>query len=284
MKNEKDNVTPLFINGEFNDRTKRQRPTLNNNDKLPTKRYGFGDVLLTLIGIALIGYGIYMYMNKDESKKENDNSNSVVTEEKKSNKNSTKEKKELDYAKLVSLTEVNEKRLFSATDLKLLQTGLEVSQMSDNLKLGMAARISEKKYYDNGSNSYILDDELDSKMKLIFGNINYNKGVITYGNNTFTYNQETKMYYLFENSEKFNLNYKRYNYVTKDKLDDKLIVKNYVAYTMNDKTKSTTLNNTALNIIIDDNNIKDQIGILKYYEYEFVLEDGSYHLKKITLK
>ena len=34
MKNEKDNVTPLFINGEFNDRAKRQRPTLNNNDKL----------------------------------------------------------------------------------------------------------------------------------------------------------------------------------------------------------------------------------------------------------
>jgi len=285
MKNEKDNVTPLFINGEFNDRAKRTRPTLNNNEKLPTKRYGFSDLLLTLIGVALVGYGIYMFMNKEETKKEDDKSNTTVTETKKQNSNSTKEtKEEIDIDKLVSFTETSEKRLFTSSDLKLLSTGLETSMMSNNLKLSLGARISEKNLFDNNTNAYILGEELDKKMKLLFGNVNYDKSVFFYGYNTFTYNQETNRFYLYQNTQTSNLNYKRYNHITKEEKDNNLIVKVFVAYTTLDKTKSTTLNNVALKNIINESNIKDYINELKYLEYDFVKEDGSYHLKKITLK
>ena len=287
MKNEKDNVTPLFINGEFNDRVKRNRPTMNNNgnEKLPTKRYGFSDFLLTLIGVALVGYGIYMFMNKDNTKKEDSNSNSAVKEEKKSNSNSNKEKKEtIDYDKLVSFTETSEKKLFTSSDLKLLSTGLETSMMSNNLKLSLAARITEKHLFDNDTNAYILGSDLDNKMKLLFGETNYSKSAFYIGFNNFTYNQETNRFYLYQNIQTSNLNYKRYNYVVKEEKDNTLIVKDYVAYTTLDKTKSSTLNNTKLTTIITDDNIKDEISNLKYLEYEFVLEDGSYHLKKITLK
>ena len=104
------------------------------------------------------------------------------------------------------------------------------------------------------------------------------------GNDIYTYNQETKRYYLLDDSEKYNLTYVRYNYSTVEEKDNKMIIKNYVGYTDDNNTFSITLGGNKLNVVINNENIKDNISILKYYEYEFIKNDGKYILNSISIK
>lgn len=284
MKNEKDKVVPIIVNGELNDNAKRNGIYDTSKEKLPTKKYNFTDFLLTIIGLLLAVYGVYLFINKDDNKKNEENNSSNIVQ--KSNETKKEDRKEenikVDYSTLLVMSEINEKRLYTTTDLEGLKTGLDIQNMSNNLKLVLASKISKKHTIDG--QTYILKSDMDKSIKRIFGNINYEDSVFTYGNNTYTYNQETKRYYLFDSSSKYNLTYKRYDYLTQDEQDGTLIIKDFVAYTTLDNTKSTTLSNTPVASVINDINIKQETNKLKYYEYEFKVEDGVYHLKKITIK
>lgn len=281
MKNERDRVVPIIVNGELND--KKNTPSNPKLEKLPTKRYGFSDFLLTLIGLALAVYGVYLFINKEDTKKSENPSSNIVE---KSNENKVEEKveetKRINYEELILMDEVNEKRLFTAEDLEGLKTGLDVEKMSDNLKLALACKIAKKHTIDN--QIYILDSDMKESLESLFGNINYTNSSFTYGVNTYTYNQETKRFYLYDDSVTFNLSYKRYDYIEKVEQDGVLILKDFVAYTTLDNTRSTTINSIPVASVINKENIKQEVSKLKYYEYEFKNENGNYRLKKITIK
>ena len=61
-----------------------------------------------------------------------------------------------------------------------------------------------------------------------------------------------------------------------------MLIKEYIAYT--DKNGSWTLDDTKLDLIIDDDNIEQNYQLLHYFEYTFKENKTGYELIKITIK
>lgn len=277
MKDDKNNVTPLFVNGELNDSTRRRKARKIQNEKLPTKRFGAPDIFLSFIGLLLIGYGVYNVVYKDNNKNsDNSSSNSNITS------NEIKKEEKIDYTKYIELDSIEEKNVFDSNDISLFISGGDISNLSNNAKLALASKLVNKHIIDD--KVYILEDDMDKSINKLFGNIKYIKSKFIIGNDVYTYNQETKRYYLIDNEEKYNLTYKKYNYSVVEKNDNKMIIKNYIGYTDNNNTFSTTLGNDRLSVVINKDNIKNNIGILKCYEYEFIKENDNYKLSSISIK
>lgn len=276
MKDNKKEVTPIIVNGELNMR-KKSKSNNRQKDKLPKKSFGFSDIILSLIGLVLVVYGVYTLINKD-NKTESENVQSNIVE------GTKKEESKMDSIEKYLVFSAEElSNIYSITDLNGMINGLSINDLSNNAKLALAFKITTPHVI--GNETYFTEDELDASIKILFdNNITYQKESFTLGNDIYTYNQETKRYYLIDNTKTINLNYKKFDYTEKEELDNKLIVREYVAYTDSNSTKSWTLNNTLLPIIIDDNNIKEKYKDLKYFEYEFVRNDKNYHLDKIAIK
>lgn len=276
MKDNKKEVTPIIVNGELNMR-KKSKSNNRQKDKLPKKSFGFSDIILSLVGLVLVVYGVYTLINKD-NKAESEIVQSNIVE------GTKKEESKMDSIEKYLVFSAEElSNIYSITDLNGMINGLSINDLSNNAKLALAFKITTPHVI--GNETYFTEDELDASIKILFGNnITYQKESFTLGNDIYTYNQETKRYYLIDNTKTINLNYKKFDYTEKEELDNKLIVREYVAYTDSNSTKSWTLNNTLLPIIIDDNNIKEKYKDLKYFEYEFVRNDKNYHLDKIAIK
>lgn len=282
MKDDKNNVTPLFVNGELNDSTRRRNARKINNEKLPTKRYGAPDLLLSIIGLLLVGYGVYNIVYKDDIEKNNSVSNSNLSNSNITSNETKDVNQKIDYTKYIELSAIEEKNIFNADDKLIINNNGQISNLSDNAKLALASKLANKHIIDG--KSYILEDDMDKSIKDLFGNISYVKSKFIIGNDVYTYNQETKRYYLLDDSKKYNLTYVRYNYSIVEEKDNKMIIKNYVGYTDDNNTFSITLGGNKLNVVINNENIKDNISILKYYEYEFIKNDGKYILNSISIK
>lgn len=279
MKDNKKEVTPIIVNGELNIR-KKSKSNNHQKDKLPKKSFGFSDIVLSLIGLVLVIYGVYTLINKE------DKDNNVESETVQSNivEDNKKEESKMDNIEKYLVFSAEElSNVYSITDLGGMINGLSINDLSNNAKLSLAFKITTPHVV--GNETYLLEDEIDASIKTLFGsNITYQKEGFTLGNNIYTYNQETKRYYLMDTTKTINLNYKKFDYTEKEELDNKLIVREYVAYTDSNSSKSWTLNNTLLPVIIDDNNIKEKYKDLKYFEYEFIKNNNNYQLYKITIK
>lgn len=276
MNDDKKKIVPVIINGELNDGKTYRRKKVHQ-EKLPSKKFGFSDVLLTLLGIFLIGYGIYGLFNKDNKKEEVVNNTSNVE-----NKNVQNNIVSIDVSKYVKFTTEEISNIFTTQDLNLMQNGIKASDLSNNFKLSVAAKQTKK--YKNSTGEYILQTDMEESIKKIFGNVSIINSSFTYGNNTYVYNQETKRYYLLDSTKKINLDYVKHDYIEKEEIDNKLIIRDFVAYTDNAKSRSWTLNNISLAQIIDSNNIKDNYTSLKYIEYQFIKDNENYYLDIITIK
>lgn len=267
---------PVIIDGELNISGMRKNDLVDKPKKeehLPQKRFTIMDVLLTLAGIALIIYGIDSFINKDENK-EPVKENKPIVEKETIHIN--------DIVNYFTLPLNQELTIYDTSDFKLMLNGLTPDMMSDNAKLSLATRITNQHTKDD--KTYIDEQELDKSMKKLFGDITYNKQAFSYGVNQYTYNQETKKYYLMNNNVSQNYDYNKINYVKTDEKDNTLIIKEYVAYTMKDNSSSFTINNKPLDIIIDNNNIQKNINYLSYYEYVLEKVEDEYHLQVIYIK
>lgn len=273
--NKRDN-TPIIVNGEL--RVNNIKNKGYKDDYKEPKKNPLGDLFLTLICIGLIGYGVYSLTNKNDKKENTSNSNSNITSNVESNSNSNVKK--IKYDDLV-LTKLESTNVYTKEDLLAMNTqeGLNVVNLSNNAKMSLASKLATK----NNSNEkkYITEEELDNFIKLLFGNIDYTKRAFRCGKNLYTHNQETKMYYVMEESTN-NINYSKYDYVETKEENNTLIVKNYVVYT--DGTKSWTINDIQLNELIDGDNMKSKLDLLKYYEYKFNKVNDNYILSTITIK
>lgn len=275
---DKRDTTPIIVNGELRVNQKRNR-TKKDDFKEP-KKNPFADLLLTLICIGLIGYGVYTLVNKDD-KKENkkSNSNSNVTSNVESNSNSNI--KTIKYEDVLILTKLESTNLYSKADLAAMNTqeGLSVVNLSNNATMALASKIADKKVADG--KTYITEEELDNSIKQLFGTKEYIKRAFVCGKDLYTHNQETKMYYVLEESNN-KITYSKYDYVEKNEENDTLVIKNYVLY--NDGVKSWTLNNTALTETVTKDNMKENLNLLKYYEYKFNKINDNYYLSNISIK
>ena len=275
---DKRDTTPIIVNGELRVNQKRNR-TEKDDFKEP-KKNPFADLLLTLICIGLIGYGVYTLVNKDD-KKENkkSNSNSNVTSNVESNSNSNI--KTIKYEDVLILTKLESTNLYSKADLAAMNTqeGLSVVNLSNNAAMALASKIADKKVADG--KIYITEEELDNSIKQLFGTKEYIKRAFVCGKDLYTHNQETKMYYVLEESNN-KITYSKYDYVEKNEENDTLVIKNYVLY--NDGVKSWTLNNTALTETVTKDNMKENLNLLKYYEYKFNKINDNYYLSNISIK
>ena len=275
---DKRDTTPIIVNGELRVNQKRNR-TKKDDFKEP-KKNPFADLLLTLICIGLIGYGVYTLVNKDD-KKENkkSNSNSNVTSNVESNSNSNI--KTIKYEDDLILTKLESTNLYSKADLAAMNTqeGLSVVNLSNNAAMALASKIADKKVADG--KIYITEEELDNSIKQLFGTKEYIKRAFVCGKDLYTHNQETKMYYVLEESNN-KITYSKYDYVEKNEQNDTLVIKNYVLY--NDGVKSWTLNNTALTETVTKDNMKENLNLLKYYEYKFNKINDNYYLSNISIK
>ncbi len=279
MKDNKKEVTPIIVNGELNMR-KKQKVKNAQRDNLPKKTFGFSDIILSLIGFLLVIYGVYTIINKEE--KENDIKNepvqsNIIDQTKKDGLTIDSIKKYLSFSK----EELS--NIYSLEDLQQMANGLNVANLSNNAKLSLAMKFTKPHVVEK--ERYVLEDELDNSIKNLFGNaIVYQKAAFTFGDNIYTYNQEMKRYYLMDNTKKMNLAYNKFDYSEAEEIDDKLIIREYIAYTDLSGTKSWTLNNMALTVVINERNIKEQYKNFKCFEYEFVKVDDSYQLVTITIK
>ena len=269
----KGDTTPIIVNGELRVNNKKDR--FNNDNFKEPKKKPILDLFLTLICVCLIGYGVYTLVNKDDTdNKENDKSNSNITSNEVSNSNSNKK---IDYEKLFILTKLESTNVYSKADISAMNStnGLSVSNLSNNAKLSLASKLS------NNDSSYITEEELDNSIKQLFGNIEYIKRAFICGKDLYTHNQETKMYYVMEESNT-KIEYSKFDYVDITEEEESLIVKNYVVFT--DGTKSWTLNNVMLNVLVNGDNIKDNLNILKHYEYKFNKINDNYYLSNISIR
>ena len=275
---DKRDTTPIIVNGELR---------INNNKKFPykddykePKKHPISDLVLTALCIVLIGYAVNSLVNKKDDKEDKkSNSNSNITSNVESNSNSNVKK--IKYDDVVILTKLESTNLYTKEDLAAMNTtdGLSMLNLSNNATLSLASKIADKKLV-NGKTS-ITEEELDNSIKLLFGNKEYTKRAFRCGKDLYTYNQETKMYYLMEESTN-KIEYSKFDYVEKVEENNSLIVKNYVVYT--DNIKSWTLNNTILTEQVNGNNMKENINLLKYYEYKFNKVGDNYILSTITIK
>ena len=274
--NKKD-ITPIIVNGELN--TGKRKVYKEKKFKQP-KKNPLADFFLTLIGLVLVGYGVYTLVYKKEEKKDEiKNSNSNIVESNiTSNTISTKK---IDYIKDLQLGIVESTNVFTKEDVSALLSpnGLNIVNMSNNAKLALASKIASE--VDVRGKKYITDEEMDISIKSLFGNITYNKESFIKGKNKYIYNQETKMYYLLSVDD-INLNYSKYDYFNKLEENNILKVQDYVLYT--DNTKSWTINNIQLSELVTNNNMKDKLSLLKYYEYTFTKNENNYYLTNIIIK
>ena len=279
---DKRDVTPIIVNGELSVNQKKKRP-FNDGYKEPEKK-PLTDLLLTLVCIGFIGYGVYTLTNKKEDKKNelsNSNSNEVIEQTSNITSNSNSNVKKIKYEDVLVLTKLESTNLYTKDDIALMNTqnGLSVASMSNNAKMSLASKVATKNT-SNGK-SFITEEELDNSMKLLFGNIEYTKRAFICGKDLYTHNQETKLYYVMEESNN-SITYSKYDYVEKIEENDVLIVKNYVVYS--DGTKSWTINNIALQELVNGENMKEKLNLLKYYEYRFNKVNDNYILSTITIK
>lgn len=264
------NVVPLIVNGEINDgRNRKNKPV--KEEKLPTKKFTFFDFILSLIGVALVVYGVMNFSIED--KKETKNSSSNVESNVTSQENEVKN--EIDYKKLITFDKYEIYNIYSSNDLSLMTNGLDVTNLSNNAKIAIVSRISPNK------GNYILVDELDKTFKRIF-DTTYEKDEFIRGNYVYTYNKETGRYYLKSNEKNQNITYNFYNYIEEEKNGNDLILKDYVLYESN--TNKWSLSNTIVDSSVTKDNMKDNKDKLKYFEYKFTKSNDDYILKTITIK
>jgi len=275
---DKRDTTPIIVNGELRVNQRKRIPS--GDDYKEPKKKPLLDLFLTLICIGLIGYGVYTLVNKDD-KKENkkSNSNSNITSNVESNSNSNIKK--IKYENVLILTKLESTNLYTKEDLAAMNTteGLNVANLSNNATMSLASKIADKKIVSG--KTYITEDELDNSIKQLFGNKEYIKRAFICGKDLYTHNQETKMYYVLEENNN-KIEYSKYDYVEKNEENGVLIVKNYVLYT--DGVKSWTLNNTVLSEIVNKDNMKTNLELLKYYEYKFNKVNDMYYLSNISIK
>ncbi len=272
--NERD-TKPIIVNGELNlgDKPKKKKND-TSNVVLPTKHFTIGDALLSLLGILLVIYGISTFFGGD--KKEEVEEPKVMEEEQEKEAMTT-----TDAINYVSLSQSELTNIYSKEDLEAMKVGLEVNNLSNNAKLSLASRISTRVNVDG--KVMIEEEEMDASMKKIFGDdITYIKSAFSYGDNVYTYNQETKRYYLLDDSIKVKNDYRQYHFVESIPNNDFLTIRHYIAYS--DEFHSWTLNDKSLNVLINNTNIKDNYQDFSYYEYEFRFIDNNYYLIKISLK
>ena len=272
--NERD-TKPIIVNGELNlgDKPKKKKND-TSNVVLPTKHFTIGDALLSLLGILLVIYGISTFFGGD--KKEEVEEPKVMEEEQEKEAMTT-----TDAINYVSLSQSELTNIYSKEDLEAMKVGLEVNNLSNNAKLSLASRISTRVNVDG--KVMIEEEEMDASMKKIFGDdITYIKSAFSYGDNVYTYNQETKRYYLLDDSIKVKNDYRQYHFVESIPNNDFLTIRHYIAYS--DEFHSWTLNDKILNVLINNTNIKDNYQDFSYYEYEFRFIDNNYYLIKISLK
>lgn len=270
MKDKKD-VVPIIVNGELNNGKKKE--IVRKEEKLPQKTFKFSDIVLTFIGICLIIYGVYGLLTKKDNK-DIETLDSNLTEEKEQEQNSFKIE---DY---LIFNTIESSNIYDKNDYANMATGLNASKLSNNSILSMGAKAINK----NIDKSYITEKEMDAAIYNIFGKINVPRQAFNYGKYIYTYNQETKRYYLMSKNKSVNLNYKKYNYIDKKEENNQLTIKEYVVYTTLNNDKSWTLNNAMLTEVINDTNIKEKYNSLKYFEYQFVKQNDRYILNKITIK
>ena len=165
--------------------------------------------------------------------------------------------------------------IFTSEDNQKLPNGL--NNFSNNYILAISS-LKCKSFDKKGT---IDGEEMDSKVKAIFGNYNYTKGNFTIGSKTYTYNQETDKYYVLSNSGATN-NFIKYNYVETREEEEIVYIDEYVVYT--NATSSVTLGNVKLPSKIDGTNIQANYKSLKYYEYTFSKVNDDYVLTSITIK
>ena len=281
----KRDVTPIIVNGELSLNQKRNKAS-NDGYKEP-KKNPLIDLLLTLVCIGFIGYGVYTLNNKDKSDDGTSNSNtnveSNVSSDISSNisSNSNSNIKNIKYEEVLVLTKLESVNLYTKEDLTAMNTvnGLNVINMSNNAKMSLASKVALKS--TSGGKVFITEEELDNSMKALFGDIVYTKRAFRCGKDLYTHNQETKNYYVMEESLN-TVKYSKYDYVEKSEENDTLIYKNYVVYT--DGTKSWTINNIPLTELVNGDNMKEKLNLLKYYEYKFNKVNDNYILSTITIK
>lgn len=272
MKKDK-KVAPLIVDGELYS-AKRYRNKISKKntkeDKLPTKRFTIVDIILTLIGVLMVGYGIYGLVNKPDTSKE------VKKEEKK-----TEEKINFDYSKYVVLN-IDEYSIYTDEDINNMNSGLSTKDMSNSAKLYLASRLCTK--VEEDGITYIKEDDLDNGFKKIFGNITYTKETFIGYNQNYTYDKDNHRYIITPSDIISLSSNKKYNHIEREIKDNKLIYREYVAFTDYDGLRSYTLGNVKLDEAVNNNIFLEDLKKLKYYEYEFIKKDNSYILNKITIK
>ena len=270
MKNDNKDIVPLIVNGEIND-GRNKKVKKQNNEKLPTKRFTIGDLFLTLIGLLLVGYGVYNVINDD--KKDNEE-----VEEKEEVK---EEKFDIEELKNYIPSRIDEVyNLYTVEDLNSMKNELPVANLSNNAILSLASRLCESHGVSN--EKYYLDTDMENAIKKLFGDISYTKSKFSYGNYSYTYNQETKRYYLLDNSSKLNQDTKIVKYTDLINNNDTVLVRNYILYKVGQNTKM--IDGTISDNTIDESNIKDNLSNIKYYEYKFEKKDDKYILVSISIK
>jgi predicted RecB family endonuclease len=269
MMNDMNNVTPVIKDGELytGEKKKKELPAE------PPKSGKGGNILLSLLAIAVIIYGVNSMLNKDNTKEEEAPKSNIVEEKK--DDTETKTIETVDVLKsYVILSVDNSYNIFTSEDNSKLLTGL--NQFSNNYILA----ISSLKCNHFDKSGTIDGEEMDKQVSNIFGNVEYKKEPFTIGNKKYTYNQELNKFYIL--SSEGAVNYLKYNYVNVREEENKVYIDEYVVYT--NATSSVTLANTKLPNKIDGTNINTNYKSLKYYEYEFTKNNDDYVLTSITIK
>ncbi len=265
MKDNKNKDIPLIVNGELNIGKKR----VVKEKKLPTKRFGMLDIFLTLIGIVLVIYGVYTITNKDKEDSENSNIQEQKTDIRR-----------VDYKRLITFSD-EEINIYSSEDYIGMKNGLTANNLSNNAKLALASKVAIKDIYNE--KTCITATEMDNSIKYLFGDISYTSESFIVGNRIYTYNQETKRYYLMSNINK-NLTYIKYDYIEKNEMDDTLIITDYVAYTFEAQNRTISITKQPVEHLITNANIQQDYNLLEHYEYKFIKKDNRYILESITIK
>lgn len=270
--NDKKEVVPLIINGEINDGRNKKKKNNFSNERLPKKRFTFADVLLTIVGIALVVYGVNTLLNPKEKEKNEEKSN--TSEIKKD------EVKAEDLKKYIPTELSDFYNIYSKEDINNMKNELSIKNLSNNAIISLASRLAPT--YGSDNDRYYLEEDIDSSVNKLFGNISYAKTKFNYGNYEYTYNQETKRYYLLNSSSKYNQNLHKYDYIDLEDKKDYVLIKDYIVYSINNI--STLVDGTKLNLAIDNSNIKDNLSNIKYIEYKFEKQDNDYKLVTISIK
>ncbi len=270
MKTKK--VVPIIINGELNDNeSNKGKKKKVKVEKLPTKQFTFLDVLLTLVGFAIIIYGITTLIPKKEKEEPIDASNDINEEK--------EELEDISLAPLVTLNLDESINTYTTEDLNNMSNGLLVSSLSNNAILSLAAR--NVNWHKENEVTYLTYAELDEVIHNLFGEINYVAEPFTYGTKSYTYNQSTSRYELLED-QKLAHDFKMYYHIDEQNDGTNIIVREYIAYT--NAEKSWTIGNLPLSVIIDDLNIDSDYSQLKCFEYHFVKSNDKYLLQQIAIK